>query len=336
MNGKTLDMDFQELIVRYLAGEADLEEQRLLLKWLKENPDHVKTFNSIRHVSDTYKHLGAKQTDFHLDAALADFDKKTKMSTGKVYMRPQSRAKQAIWALGAIAAVGLILVIFTFVSNKSANKANIMLAQATDSVCHVVLRDGTHAELGKNSRIFVAKNFDNNHRVLSLQGEALFRVKHDKNHPFVIQANGVTITDIGTAFKVNTDSITKSSSIVVTEGVVKVDYYGQVSILHAGDYAKTNVSKKQLIVGRKAVEAKPGAKNVLVFENTPMAEVVAKLNEHYQTNFVIASSSLKSYKLNASFDNNTTIEQVKDLLSIVLNVDIKNTGGKLLIYSHSD
>jgi transmembrane sensor len=335
MEKETLNMDYQELIVRYLAGEANEKEQLLLLQWLKESPAHVQTFNSIRQISDACKQLSVKEADFHLDDAISAFDKEIQTATNSIPLSAikTNSFKRVVWTIASVAAVALIVVFFSL--NKHNNQP-VMLAQATDKGCQLVLADGTKATLSKNTRIFASKSFDKRHRVLSLQGEAFFQVKHDKAHPFVIQANNMTVTDIGTAFKVNTDSISKDSYIIVKEGVVKVDYFGQVSILHAGEYAKTNAKKRQLVVCKPSMESKSTSKDLLVFENTPMNVVVAKLNERYKTNFVLASACLQNCKLNASFDNATSVEQVKELLSIVLNVDIKDTGGKLLIYTHSD
>ncbi|MDR3704693.1 MAG: FecR domain-containing protein [Paludibacteraceae bacterium] len=338
MEDEILDMDFQELIVRYLAGDADKKEQLLLLQWLKESPSHIQTFNSIRKVSDACRQMSLQEDDFHLSKAVAAFDKKvqTKIPNIPLHTTQRRSLKRVVWAITSVAAVALFVVVFSLTKTKSGTQ-NVVLAQATDKGCQVVLSDGTKAVLSKNTRIFAAKSFDKEHRVLSLQGEAFFHVKHDKVHPFVIKANDVTITDIGTAFNVNTDSVTKNSYIFVKEGVVKVDYYGQVSVLHAGEYAKTDVKKKKLVEGKTSATSRLTSNDdMLVFENTPMNVVVAKLNERYKTNFVLASSSLKNCKLNASFDNNTNVEQIKELLSIVLNVDIKDAGGKLLIYTHSD
>jgi len=339
MENEILDMDFQELIVRYLAGEADKKEQLLLLQWLKESPTHVQKFNSIRRVSDACKQISLKDDNFHLDKAVAAFHKKAQAEILNIPLHTTQRNsfKRVMWAITSVAAVALFVVAISLTKVKSGTQ-NVVLAQATNKGCQVVLSDGTKAVLSKNTRIFASKSFDKEHRVLSLQGEAFFHVKHDKAHPFVIKANDVTITDIGTAFNVNTDSVTKNSYIFVKEGIVKVDYCGQVSVLHAGEYAKTNAKKKQLAVGKTNVASKLASKdnNMLVFENTPMNVVVAKLNERYKTNFVLTSSSLNNCKLNASFDSNTNVEQIKELLSIVLNVDIKDAGGKLLIYTHSD
>jgi ferric-dicitrate binding protein FerR (iron transport regulator) len=339
MEDEILDMEFQELIVRYLAGEADREEQLLLLQWLKESPSHVHTFNSIRRVSDACRQISLQDGDFHLDKAVSAFDKKVaaaEVPDVSLHTIRRNSFKRVVWTIASVAAVAIFVVVFSLTKSKTTNQ-NIVLAQATNKGCQVVLSDGTKAILSKNARIFAAKSFDKEHRILSLQGEAFFHVKHDKAHPFIIKANDVTITDIGTAFNVNTDSITKNSYIFVKEGIVKVDYYGQVSVLHAGEYAKTDVKKKKLIEGKTGVASKSTSnENMLVFENTPMNVVVAKLNQRYNTNFVLASSSLKNCKLNASFDKNTDVEQIKELLSIVLNVDIKEAGGKLFIYTHSD
>ena len=62
-----------------------------------------------------------------------------------------------------------------------------------------------------------------------------FKVKHDAEQPFVIEVNGVQIQDVGTAFKVKVDSISKNVSVRMQEGVVDFNFGGDKITLYAGD-----------------------------------------------------------------------------------------------------
>ncbi len=66
---------------------------------------------------------------------------------------------------------------------------------------HVLLPDGSVAELNTNTRIRV--KFDHTRRAVELlQGEALFTVVHDPDRPFEVTVSGVTARAVGTQFSV--------------------------------------------------------------------------------------------------------------------------------------
>ena len=82
-----------------------------------------------------------------------------------------------------------------------------------------VLPDGSQFVLAP--RTTLSLSFDRNVRKLDLsRGEAYFEVKPDTSRPFVVQAGGVTVTAVGTAFDVRSEP----AAIVVTvhEGVVSI------------------------------------------------------------------------------------------------------------------
>lgn len=83
----------------------------------------------------------------------------------------------------------------------------------------VCLRDGSSIVLGGRTRLTVA--FSPQRRsVRLLQGEAWFKVAHDRTWPFVVAAGDGTITAIGTAFLVTRES--DRVVVTVTEGTVEV------------------------------------------------------------------------------------------------------------------
>jgi ferric-dicitrate binding protein FerR (iron transport regulator) len=338
MKDESKYINYQTLIVRFLSGDADDSEKSLLLDWLKENPDHVQEFNRIKEISDELKYQSEK-VDFDAAKAFAAFKEKIHPQVDQpdsepiVEIKKLNLKKRYIWYLSGAAAVITLLIAINFhISNSS---SVYMIAKAEHQACSVVLKDGTKVSLAKNSSVFSSGKFDNGHRVVSLQGEATFEVKHDSNHPFTIKVNDISITDIGTVFRVNTDSVTKNTFIVVSEGIVRVNYFGNEVILYQGDYARTIAGSKKLLLGKKTVKSH-SSESKLVFENTSLEDIVKSINNRYNTSFEIATPELKNYKLNLSFDSNTTVDEIKRILSLALNAKIEEQKGKLIIKKQPD
>ena len=105
----------------------------------------------------------------------------------------------------------------------------------------VPLADGSTATVNTASQ--VAVHFEKTERRIRLaEGEAWFRVAHDKARPFIVEAGDVRVRAVGTAFSVRRRN--GSADILVTEGVVETWVVGkeaQAVRLSAG--SKAFVSK---------------------------------------------------------------------------------------------
>lgn len=83
----------------------------------------------------------------------------------------------------------------------------------------VHLQDGSSIVLGGQTRLSVAFS-GHSRRVRLFEGEAWFKVAHDRHWPFVVSVGASTITDVGTAFVVTRDS--DRVFVTVTEGTVAI------------------------------------------------------------------------------------------------------------------
>ncbi len=105
----------------------------------------------------------------------------------------------------------------------------------------VPLTDGSIATVNTASKVGV--HFEKAERIIKLaEGEAWFRVAHDKTRPFIVEAGDVRVRAVGTAFSVRRRN--GSADVLVTEGVVETWVVGkeaQAVRLSAG--SKAFVSK---------------------------------------------------------------------------------------------
>ena len=77
----------------------------------------------------------------------------------------------------------------------------------------LTLPDGSVAYVHAGSELSFSPQYINGKRVVILDGEAYFKVKHDAAHPFVVQAGDITTTVYGTEFNINTHA---SHGVAVT------------------------------------------------------------------------------------------------------------------------
>lgn len=87
---------------------------------------------------------------------------------------------------------------------------------------HATLSDGTTVWLNSGSSLKLYKAFSKSERRVSLSGEAYFEVRHDSSRPFIVEANGMTVVDLGTAFNVEAYSYGRAS-VTLVKGKVAVN-----------------------------------------------------------------------------------------------------------------
>ena len=73
----------------------------------------------------------------------------------------------------------------------------------TAEIRELTLPDGTYVMLNSKSILLYPEKFTGETRSVYLIGEANFKVKPDKKHPFIVKANDYQVTALGTEFNVN-------------------------------------------------------------------------------------------------------------------------------------
>lgn len=125
----------------------------------------------------------------------------------------------------------------------------------------VVLSEGTEVFLNSDSRLAYPTVFKGKERVVSLEGEAYFKVAKDAAHPFIVKSGNLQIRVLGTEFNVRSYSptdvrvtlITGKVAVSDTCGVHSVEMVpGQSAQLSSdGTFAMNEVDIESFCIGRK-------------------------------------------------------------------------------------
>ena len=169
------------------------------------------------------------------------------------------------------------------------------------TAAHVTLAPGSrlNAEMGDQ-------------RNVTLSGSAYFEVKRDVERPFVVQAEGVTITVLGTAFEVNAFDTAQSVLVRVRHGKVRVQAEGDTVMLEGGGYARYNKTAHLL----ERMPAPPAAvwdERILQFQEARMDQVVDQLERLYGVKIGLANADMGNCTLTATFED----EPIEYILRII-------------------
>jgi transmembrane sensor len=181
-----------------------------------------------------------------------------------------------------------------------------LVSQADSRLLH--LPDGSTVELNAGAQV-VEGFTPGERRVRLVAGEAHFTVTKDPARPFIVDANGVAVRAVGTAFAVRL--VDAAVEVLVTEGTVHVQPPAEKSAVASASAAVLTEGQKTVVstlpnAAPPVVETLPPTvvdetlawqSSRFVFDSMPLAEVVARFNRSgSKTVLVLADSGLATLK----------------------------------------
>lgn len=206
------------------------------------------------------------------------------------------------------------------------------------SKTQIMLADGTEIWLNAGSRLTYPKNFSLEHREVSLEGEAFFKVKHNDLHAFVVHTQEADIRDLGTSFNVKAYAGGATTETTLIEGALEVS-------LKKDPSRKIRMKPNEKLVlrnagpqteNRAAEEPEPGMKltavvpftqtndivetawvdNKLIFRDERFEDLAAMMEKRYNVSIAIQNEDVKNYQLTGIFKNES-IEEALQLLQVI-------------------
>ncbi|MEY4937524.1 MAG: hypothetical protein RIS64_3883 [Bacteroidota bacterium] len=202
------------------------------------------------------------------------------------------------------------------------------------------LEDSSIVQLQPNSQIQYAEPFENNKRMVYLQGNAFFNITHQRDKPFFVQAGEIMTQVLGTSFWVTQSVDAKEVSVEVKTGQVlvtgkKIKAAKQDGVILKRNQKATYLADNQLfvtgLVAQPALPEKgqeqPNLKiPEFTFKDAPLLEVVEILEKAYGIQIVLSNDVLQRCNLTADLNKQSLYEKL-DLICSAINAhyEIKST-----------
>jgi len=198
----------------------------------------------------------------------------------------------------------------------------------------LLLADGTKVWLSPKSRLNYPDKFKGNTRLVSLDGEAFFEVKHDANHPFIIKTGAVSTTVLGTSFNISAYPKHNTINVTLVTGKVAV-------ALKASNQSEVILPNQQIIVDKtkeKLIKVNfPGAASFLnrrlglfEYKGATLQEVITDIELQYDIK-VQLETDLAGKAFYGNLNMNDNIDQTLNKLSLVMETNWKRNGGQYVI-----
>ncbi len=316
-----------DLLVKYLLRETTSGENRQVEAWIAETPGNRRYFEHFKLIWDSSRELAAQSTVSEEDA-WQRFQNRVKTGNSTQIGRVRSmNLRMSAWRVAAmlVATAGILAMIYFLPGNSD---TPVVLAAANTSQVDT-LPDGSVITLNKHSSLSYEGAYNKKERKVALNGEAFFKVAHNKSKPFVVHVNGVTVTVTGTSFNIKTHG--DKTEVIVETGSVQVSNGRQTVAL---------TPRQKVVVGGEADSLmKEGVTDqlysyyrdkVFVCDNTPLWKLVEVLNEAYDANIVIQSKEKRNLALNGTY-NNESLDRVLDIVAQTLYLTVVHDNSRIIL-----
>ncbi|MDP3069550.1 MAG: FecR domain-containing protein [Opitutaceae bacterium] len=268
-------------------------EQDAFLQWLHSHPHHRQALTRLDRAWSALDSLAAWQP---ADGAQPNPD---------LLAPPRTSGRGFAWwtsFVGVGVAASIALVVW---HGSSSGPEGITVAPGVRVIARPerqALADGSIAELNHGGRFEVA--FDGTERRVRLrEGELHVTVVKDAARPFLVEAGGVTVRAVGTAFNVRRER--DSVEVIVTEGRVQVESsVGAPVPVASGERARIAAGARPLVTPTDAMAitrelAWRGVR--LEFEALPLEAVVTEFNLRNARQLAIGDAAAGRVKVAGTF-----------------------------------
>jgi len=322
-----------ELLGKYITGEATADELAAVRRWLAESPDHpaeLARFERIWRAAGSSSSVLANGKAFNTEAAWQRIHGQIRQPVGPFH-KPVSRPSGSRWIGWARVAATVVLIgalsVLTYRSFQtpdSIDQTATLLTQSTTTTTHrLTLPDGSTVLLNRKSSIRYPGEFTGKTREVTLTGEAFFDITPNTNQPFIIHAQDTDVRVVGTSFGVR--AYDRNVRVSVKTGRVVVRKKQQEIALVPGQQATVDETADTLRrLPRFDINALAYSTKKLEFTNQSLASVVETLSDYYQTDIDLSASRLQGCRLTARFDNES-VETVLGVVAETLQLSVKRT-----------
>ncbi|QPH39310.1 FecR family protein [Pedobacter endophyticus] len=313
----------EELLNRYFENKCTPEERLLVNRYLKE-------------IEEFPEHLVIKEDWDKITDAPLPAEKSTAMFK-RIKAETFAKKPKIKW-LQISAAAALIAVIITIgIIIFSQSKPDNMIRNATNTVKEpvsfnwksvvnytektqlITLPDQSVIKIYPGGELRYAVPFVNANREVFLKGKSFFQVAKDKEHPFIVYANGVSTTALGTSFTITAIKQGKFVDVVLHTGKVRVKSIDSTSnqsfskILLPGNELIYNVAKHEakVIMPKKEMLAE------LKFTQVPLATVFEQLEQHYNISITYSVKDIEKISFTGDIDTKQPVHHIlKEITSL--------------------
>jgi transmembrane sensor len=328
--------------IEFNEGEPDAREREHFNQWLYRSSEHVGAYFEIAAAWEESSNLRSPkrvEPESLVTDTLAESNVIPLLAMSPHHAHPKYGGKRLSWLFLAVAASALIAIGMGFMTKGSSYSTGIGEQRS------ILLDDGSTVELNARSRLRV--RFSHAERVVVLiDGQALFLVRKDVARPFIVLSGEARVHAVGTQFDVyrkttGTTVTVVEGQVTVTEvrtsaspsGSAQMDGRGDTEapvFLSAGEQLTMAPQTVPHPVRANLAAAVAWTQRKLIFDETPLPEVIAEFNRYNARQMIVEDASLAEYHIRGTFDAGDP-DRLVQFLRDRFGADVRERGNEIRI-----
>ncbi len=319
-----------ELILRYLSGDATDVEMRRVEKWRDASADNARHVRELTVLWEALGHArGAARAPRPRAAALMEeAERRRGASRSQAARRALLRSPWAGYGLAAAAAVVAAFVGLDAwrASTQGHGLSAVESAVGEGEVVAMTLSDGTYVRLARGATLRFPASAGR--REVELGGRAFFAVPR-AGDLFRVRTGEGDVTVVGTRFQVDVDG--EGLEVLVVEGVVEVAAPGGTVRVLAGQVATVDTGEAPVVMAVPDIWSRldwPGG--LLVFQGTPLSSAAEELGRSYGVSVIVQDTAAARLGITGSFQGQS-LEEVVEAVCAVTGIRCEVTPDGVLL-----
>lgn len=316
-------------ILKYISGNASDEERLSVLDWIEQSEDNRAIFSKIKNA---WVMSRLPQTP----------PSETEIKRFSARLRRRQILKHTLqWGVAAGIAIILSVTAYQKVNYyesqidflKGQDIAELEYSTNKGIKGKITLPDGSIVWLNSASRLKCPSRFSGDFRTLEFSGEGFFDVVHNPEKPMTIHLdNDITVMVKGTRFNLSSYKNDKDVSALLLSGEITIvkNNKNRKEEIFIKPNEKIFIAKSNKLVN--TIEPKEFLSTIgwkegwLIFNDTPMEEVLKKLERWHGVQFVIEDANILNQKFTARFKEES-ISQILELMNQIslLSYELNDT-----------
>jgi transmembrane sensor len=331
-------MRIYDLLDKFASGTCSRDEFEELMQLLQANENEEAIRNYMREV---YNSLDSRViSDLRID------EQGDMFQSGEPHITQRKRPLRIKKTLLAICTISIVCIAYFFYNTRHPNKVDnartiSRIYTPAGSRTSIVLPDSTEVWLNSLSTLtYTTAAFNSGRREVTLIGEAMFKVKHDSLHPFLVHTKNFDVTDLGTVFNVQAypednngqASLISGSIEVITKGrnskkitlvpnqriIIRNEDRIKLAPTRSAEIATTEPTIKPILLNPQISVAPDTAwlVNKLIFMDESFYDLALQMQRRYNVVIYFRNEKAKSYKFAGRFEDEDIDDALKELQAI--------------------
>lgn len=316
MNDKEED-NFLELVTGKLFAETEKEEEKILEELRRDEKNKI-LYNEVQEIHE--KLPGIKPL-------LGVSSVRSWAIVNNYFHQKKIRLFYNISKYAAIIILAFFIGTLININWKSNtdqplfSEINVPLGQMSN----ITLYDGTQVWLNSGTTLKYANDFGRKSRKIILDGEAFFKVKHDKV-PFQVQLKNCEVEVLGTSFNVKSFLDEDFSEVTLVEGSVKMNTLSGKEIVRLLPSQRITLSEDLKNNNMKTVDTdfyRSWIEGKIVFKEECLADVVQRLERWYNVEIQLSNPQIGNLRFTGTILKNKPFNQIAKAFEMLLPIKIE-------------